>query len=399
MRPNRSLSTLISGNKVPLYHQIAQTLKQRVRTGLYRSGAPLPSLRVLGEEFKVSPSVIYRAVRDLEENGIVVTHHGKEVRVKEEEGCDRAAIIFGFIHPYETSMGFSLTVLGFVNEAFEDRSNLCVVSSSKDDPVREREVANHLIANGVKGLMVWPVNDDPNGEFFDTLSKKVPVVLVDRLLRGVELPAVVHDYYQGGKEITEHVFGTLKKKRLLVLMDDLRISSYEDITGGIKTGAIEMGRETDLTIVQLPMTKVLKNIERMDFSDVDQYSQYVDRLLEEGSYDAVFCYQGAFINLVMVETGVMDKHRSVQLATLADGTLINTAGKKFNELGILRWYCGSARMVATAADLVQRWVLTRQIPKGITHINLVSPNNNPVKNQKGTVTGKTDENPKSVYTY
>jgi hypothetical protein len=75
----------------------------------------------------------------------------------------------------------------------------------------------------------------------------------------------------------------------------------------------------------------------------------------------------------LVETGVMDHHRSVQLVTLADETHPNTAGRKFNSLGILRWYCGSARMVATAADLVQRWVLTRNMPKGITHIDLVSP--------------------------
>jgi DNA-binding LacI/PurR family transcriptional regulator len=364
---------LISGNKIPLYHQIAQALKQRVRTGLYRGGSPLPSLRALGEEFKVSPSVIYRAVRDLEEDGIVVTHHGKEVRVQEEEGCEKAAIVFGFIHPYGTSMAFSLTVLGFVNEAFEDRSNFCVVSSSKDDPARERDVANHLIANGIKGLMVWPVNDDPNGEFFNALSKKIPVVLVDRLLRGVDLPAVVLDYYKGGKDIIAHLFGTLKKKRLLVLMDDLKITSYEDITRGINEGAIDMGRETDVTIVQLPITKLLESVERIDFSGVDQYSQYVDRLLEEGSYDAVFSSQGAFINFVLVEMGVMDRHRSVQLATLADGTHMNTAGKKFNSLGILHWYCGSAQMVARAADLVQRWVLTRQMPKGITYINLVSP--------------------------
>ena len=262
-----------------------------------------------------------------------------------------------------------------MNEAFEGRSNLCVGVSSKDDPTREREVANHLIANGVKGLMLWPVNDDPNGEFFNALSRKVPVVLVDRLLRGVDLPAVVHDYYHGGKGIAEHIFGTLKKKRLLVLMDDLKISSYEDITRGIKQGAIDAGRETDMTIVQLPMTKVIDNIERMDFSDIDRYSQYVDRLLEEGSYDAAFCPQGVFINLVMVETGVMDKHQSVQLVTLADETHVNTAGKKFNSLGILRWYCGTARMVTTAADLVQRWVLTRQIPKGTVHIKLASPGN------------------------
>ena len=112
MAENFSTMGLISGNKVPLYHQVAQTLKQRVRTGLYRSGNPLPSLRTLGEEFKVSPSVIYRAVRDLEESGIVVTHHGKEVRVKEEEGCEKAAIVFGLDSALRNFDGLCLTRSG-----------------------------------------------------------------------------------------------------------------------------------------------------------------------------------------------------------------------------------------------------------------------------------------------
>ena len=141
---------VISGNKIPMYSQIAQAIKQRVRVGIYKSGEELPSVRTIGKEFGVSVKAVHQAIHTLEENGIVQTHPGKGMIVVNEENCERAAIIFGFIHPYMSSMGFNRDVLEYVDEAFSERSNFIVVRSSKDDPVIEHEIAEHLVANGIK---------------------------------------------------------------------------------------------------------------------------------------------------------------------------------------------------------------------------------------------------------
>jgi DNA-binding transcriptional regulator YhcF (GntR family) len=352
----------IKGNRIPLYHQVAQSIMQRVRTGVYQTGKTLPSVRSLSEEFGVSLNVVQQAVYRLEKDGIVVTQHGKGMTVTEGKPCNRAAIIFGFIHPYSSSMCFNQQVLGFVSEAFAERSNFAVVHSSMDDPAREREVTEHLIANGIQGLILWPASNNPNAEYFSKLSQQVPVVLVDRLLAGTDLPSVVHDFEGAGRDLCETLLCKMKKKRLLVVVDNLRISAYEEILHGIQTLAASKGRSIDITVVQLPITTMIQDINNSIFTDVDVYAPYMEKLLREGGYDAMFCTQDEFIEYVTVDTGVMDKFPSVQLATIR-GTGANGRGRKYRELGLLDLVMDNTQVIAKAADIVQNWVLSRQASK------------------------------------
>jgi hypothetical protein len=264
---------------------------------------------------------------------------------------------------------FSRSVLGYVSEAFENRDNFAVARSSKDDPEQERNAAEHLVANGAKGLLVWPTNDDPNGEYFTRLAKRVPVVLVDRLLRKANLPAVILDYRAAGREICEHLLGTLGKKRLLVLMDNLRISAYEDSILGVRQAVTEMNRTTDITIVQYPMREIIEPVTQADFSQVDVYESHVRRLLQEGGYDAVFCNQGVFIDRVMVETGLTEEFPHVQLATLCFRGF-HTGSRKFCQIGPLQWDGDPCEMVSIAADMLQSWVFSRQAPKDVVRLKL-----------------------------
>ena len=365
------MALLVSGNKVPLYTQIAQTIKQRVRTGQYPAGQALPSVRTMCREFGVSVKAVHQAVRLLEDDGVVTTHPGKGVTVTGDNPCEKAALFFGVIHPYSKIEAYQQTVLGFVDEAFGERFNFSVVRSSKNDPAQEKDLATHLVANGAKGLLLWPASDDPNGLFFQDLARKVPVVLVDRLLAGADLPGVVMDHIDGGRQIVAYLLGSLGKRRLLVLMDDLHISPYEELVQGIRQEAADRNRSADVTIVQLPISSsILLDLCRSDFSRMDIHAGYVDRLMREGGYDAVFCTQGNFINDVLVEAGVTDRYPGVQYATMR-GTDINTGSRRFNRLDLCQWFYDYGRMVSEAAAMVQRWTITRQAPRGVVRIKPV----------------------------
>jgi len=364
------MSRVISGNKVSLHQQVAHLIKQRVRTGIYQPGAPLPSVRTLCDEFQVSVNVVYRAIHELEELGIVSTHHGKGMMVTNGDSCDKAAIFFGFIHPYVSSMGYHRAVLEYVDEAFAERSNFAVVRSSKDNPALEREIVEHLITNGVKGLIVWPTNDDPNGEFFMRLSQRIPVVLVDRLLSGAELPAVMLDYMACGREIGETLLGRLGKKRLLVIMDTLRIRSYQDIITGIERSAREMGRSKDVTIVQIPISeRICQKTSRSDFSEVPAIAAHLERLLAEGGYDAAFSSQDELIDYAVAQTGMAARFPEVRWATFRS-VGPNDRSMMYAKMECLEWYACSGEMVSRAADLVQRWVLSRQMPRDVIQVKL-----------------------------
>ena len=178
---------VIEGNKVPLYRQVASSMLQRIRTGDYRAGHPLPSIRSISDEFQVSVNVVQRAIRVLEHDGLVSSQHGKQVMVTSVNGSQRAALVFGLIHPYAEGMAFGRDVLHYAARAFSERHNLLITVSSDGIASRERERAEHLLDNGVRGLLVWPVASDDNAAYFESLSSRTPVVLVGNRQEGREM--------------------------------------------------------------------------------------------------------------------------------------------------------------------------------------------------------------------
>ncbi|HEY5757785.1 MAG TPA: GntR family transcriptional regulator [Steroidobacter sp.] len=61
----------------PMYLQIMEQIRARVAAGDWPSGKELPSIRALAAALSVSVITIKRAYLDLENDGVIVTRHGK----------------------------------------------------------------------------------------------------------------------------------------------------------------------------------------------------------------------------------------------------------------------------------------------------------------------------------
>jgi DNA-binding transcriptional regulator YhcF (GntR family) len=64
-------------DKRPMYQQIMSQIVQRIAVGDWPPNAPLPSIRQLAMETKVSVITIKRAYLELERDGVIVTQQGK----------------------------------------------------------------------------------------------------------------------------------------------------------------------------------------------------------------------------------------------------------------------------------------------------------------------------------
>jgi DNA-binding LacI/PurR family transcriptional regulator len=360
---------VLSGNKVSLHQQVATQLEQRVRKGVYKDGDALPSFRSLSKEFGVSLNVVQRAVYQLEEKRVLVPHHGRGLAVANSERCNRTAITFGFIQPYSAREAFEQQVILYAEEAFTTRDNLMIIRSCQGSAEREREVAQNLVHNGIQGILLWPAENNPNGPFFQEFSSHTPVVLVDRLLEGAELPAVVLDVYKAGREICQQMLSVRKHRRMLALIDDLDVSPYRDVIRGLQDQAKAIGRSEDLVIERLGITPLIKQWYTADFSQVETNRKLVEERLKKGGYDALFCFQEEFFDFVIVETGLLDDFSGLQLVSLNDPSL-NTRTRKYNESGVLTWGMDFPRMISIAADLLQQWVLTRTRTKRMVKVDL-----------------------------
>ena len=61
----------------PIYEQITSQVKNMILTGLLKEGAPLPSMRLLAKELRISVITTKRAYEDLERDGFIETVVGK----------------------------------------------------------------------------------------------------------------------------------------------------------------------------------------------------------------------------------------------------------------------------------------------------------------------------------
>lgn len=61
----------------PIYEQIVEQIRYQVMHGILKSGSALPSVRSLAKDLKISALTVKKAYDFLEEEGLVVTVHGK----------------------------------------------------------------------------------------------------------------------------------------------------------------------------------------------------------------------------------------------------------------------------------------------------------------------------------
>lgn len=61
----------------PIYEQIVNQIKEKIMHGQLQADTPLPSVRTLAKELKVSALTVKKAYDSLEEEGFVITVHGK----------------------------------------------------------------------------------------------------------------------------------------------------------------------------------------------------------------------------------------------------------------------------------------------------------------------------------
>ncbi|MBO4389512.1 MAG: GntR family transcriptional regulator [Lachnospiraceae bacterium] len=66
-----------NSSMIPVYEQIVEQIRQQIMMGELKEGEGLPSVRTFAAEQKISALTVKKAYDKLEEDGLVVTVHGK----------------------------------------------------------------------------------------------------------------------------------------------------------------------------------------------------------------------------------------------------------------------------------------------------------------------------------
>jgi DNA-binding transcriptional regulator YhcF (GntR family) len=348
----------------PMATQAAELIKQRIKQGIYTPGGQLPSMRTLSTELNVSIRVIQRAIQQLERDSILEAKHGVGIKILDAVDCKGTALIFGFVQPYFNT--FSAVIHRYLEEALDNHSNLCVMKSSSNDSARERREIERLIASGINGLLLWPVEGDTNADFLQQVARQLPVVLVDRTLPDMQAPSVILNYEQGGQQIVENVYAK-GIKQFLTICDPIDISSFNQLRNGLRAQAENLGIE--LTILNYPTLKMIEDCQKGNFELADRFYEDLAKTLQEREYQALFCPENGFFDYVFHDMEQANLIKKMQLFTLStpEGP---PHSRIYYHLGVQEWITDTPRMLVLALDLLQDMTLNRRSWRRIVKVPL-----------------------------
>lgn len=146
---------LRAGGPIPLYYRLEQDLRDRIRTGEFRGGAPLPAEQRLCETYGVSRITVRRALDSLMAIGLIARRQGVGTFVNE---------------PGETVK--SLKLIGSLDDIAAYSAHLAYRVVAKDTPAAPPPVAEALdlpVGTSVTRLeIVFSLRGEPfaHAEFF-----------------------------------------------------------------------------------------------------------------------------------------------------------------------------------------------------------------------------------------
>lgn len=354
----------IAVGRSPLYMEAARLIKQQIKQGQYPVGSTLPSIRQLSKALDLSHNAIQRAIQQLETEQIVESQHGIGIKVLAEKDCAYTAHWIALVQPYHSLA--SVTLQRGIEQAMEDRSNFCIVKTTDNDPKRERQVIDHLISNGINGLLLWSVDNDQNAAYLQDVIKQIPTVLVDREIPNFQAPAVVHDYRKVGLDIVESLYNQGCRK-ILVICDPISISTFEELKKSIVKGCKTHGIHKQLRMIDDPVMQLIDQCQQGDFRLALKCFTKLKPILTSGDYDALICPQGQYVQYVLAATNLLEQIKHIPIVTFRNA---KTVRDNLNMLcpNIIHWTMDQLSLFHEAIRQLDEQIIKGNRRKRVTRI-------------------------------
>lgn len=359
-----------TSSKIPKHLQAANVLKRRMRTGRYAVGSKLPTVRNLGAELGVSVNVVQRALRVLEQDGMVEPSHGVGVKVLPGDEAPRTPLMFGLIYPILTSEQFAGSIHRITEAAIDVRRNYCIIKSSNNDPTEERRLVEQFIDNGMEGLLLWPCEGAKNAAFYRKTAGRIPMVFVDRTFDDVPIPSVTLDNAATGQDIVLHL-ARHGHRRILILECPLEISSFRDMYAAMRRAVRNVHAEERFSFVTLNTNRFLSKFPDDPAGAVREYKSKLEQILRKTSCEAMFCPHDEFIDRVYAETELRTRYPLAEIVSQTN-TFPTPRSLAFYDLGVREWISDFEGMIRRASDLLHSRVFLKSRARGQMRIKPMS---------------------------
>jgi len=228
---------------------ILEELRRQVRSREFPPGSRIPSLRALSRDFGVSHALVQQAVKVLVAEGYLDAQVGRGTFVPASPVASKTiALVLPSLGPEHMR-----DVIRGVKVGLGDDSYRLLLQVADSDYSEELEMLAGLTDSLVAGAIVYP---PPYTKYVSQLSElvdrwRVPIVLVDTELLGLEVDAVTTHRGQLGRLAAEHV-AAHGHRRIGILDKDVDSASEEMM----RHGMAEVLRDVGIDFAALPRVRV-----------------------------------------------------------------------------------------------------------------------------------------------
>lgn len=234
----------------PLYLQIYEALKTRIDAGEWSYGAMLPSEHELSEVYKISRGTVRKVLATLEQDGLVRRDRGRGTFITRPGDQKQIPVMnshsISFVVPYVRDSFVSSILLGL--ESVARINGYAVLFHHVENDFDNQEVVlRKSLQQGVSGIILYPVDsNDVSPTLRELILNELPIVLVDRYIRGLHCDYVTSDNINGGLIATQHLL-SLGHRRIAFLGWEELATSMDHRRLGYRQALLEAGIKPDST--------------------------------------------------------------------------------------------------------------------------------------------------------
>lgn len=251
----------------------------------------------IAKEAKVSPATISRVfnrselVSEKTRNKILSIcdkYNYKPSVIASSMRTNRTKYI-GFVVPNLTNP-FFFELLRGAEDFAGDRDYYLVVFNSENNYEKELVFLDAIFKRRIDGIIISGIAGGKKDNFFtkEILKKKLPCVLVDRYIEGLNVPSVVTNNFKGGILAADYLL-KINNKRIGIITFDLKIKIIKDRYCGFKK-VLDQNAITENFLIEIPSDT--ENI----FEELEKNKE----IILKSKVDAIFCMSD-FIAINLME--------------------------------------------------------------------------------------------------
>ena len=230
---------------LPLYQQIERYLREQIESGVLARGEMLPGVKELCQQFGgVSHLTVRQAIKNLSDENLVVTIHGRGSFVSQELNRDeRIAILLPHLEN-----ALHVSIARGAQEVFTAAGMRSLILDSQGSAATEADHIANLRDLPLGGALIFPIPGGNVGEqTFELKRQNFCFVLVDRYFEDIETPCVTVDNYSGGYQSGAHLART---RRRIAWIGEARSSAGRQRLDGFRTALNDAGIACPSALIQ-----------------------------------------------------------------------------------------------------------------------------------------------------